>query len=111
MRAMPTVLRENICAVSSSRRSQRWRQGEGRLAEWLEIIDILTHRLQMARWQMESLSVKKNGSEGVAALFLPPLTSEYGWPSSLGESSATTWSISSLSLFTRDVEEDQIMPF
>lgn len=44
-------------------------QGERCMAEWLEIIDIPTKRLQMASWQMESLSGKKNGSSGASTAF------------------------------------------
>lgn len=65
----------------------------------------------MARWQMESLSVKRNGSEGEAALFLPPVD-ERVWLTFLARGNpAPLLDQLAVSLFTRDVEEDPIMQF
>lgn len=82
--------------------TSRWRH------TWLEIIDILTCRLQMAQWQMESLSGKKNGNQGMRLLFSPPTDPLRLQPVTFHclcvDSACTLWSITLPALFSRNVE-------
>lgn len=64
--------REEICTVSASDARRGDTKVNARLAEWLGIIGILNRRLRLARWQMESLSGKRNGSSGTSENHPPP---------------------------------------
>lgn len=102
--------REEICTVSASDARRGDTKVNARLAEWLGIIGILNRRLRLARWQMESLSGKRNGSSGAMGLFFSPYqlsrVAGGGWPSTTHQDPfLPLWSIIPLPLFTRNVQK------